>query len=155
MKAYVIKNKEGEYCQISFNGWIGFASELYNAYIYHSKQGAEGIIRDHKSQLGDCEVVEITIIETKDLEKDKDKEIEELKERWQENKKEMYFEYKKLQKEFEIKDKELFDTQEQLQQIRHQVCEEIREKVNECKNITWVDIQLILDQIEKGESGKE
>ena len=69
MKAYVIKNKEGKYCQISFNGWIGFASELYNAYIYHSKQGAEGIIKGHKYQLEDCEVVEITVAEG-DLEKE-------------------------------------------------------------------------------------
>lgn len=61
MKAYVIKNKEGKYCQISFNGWIGFVSELCCAYIYHSKKGAERIIKCHA--LDDCEVVEITIVE--------------------------------------------------------------------------------------------
>lgn len=61
MKAYVIKNNEGKYCQISFNGWMNFVSELCCAYIYHSQQGAEKLIKCH--ELEDCEVVEITIAE--------------------------------------------------------------------------------------------
>lgn len=61
MKAFVIKNKEGKYCQITFNGWINFVSELCCAYIYHSKQGSEKIIKCH--ELTDCEVVPVTIAE--------------------------------------------------------------------------------------------
>jgi hypothetical protein len=72
MKAYMIKNKEGKYCQISFNGCINFVSELYCAYMYHSQQGAEKIIKCH--ELEDCKVVEITIYEG-DLE-EKCKELE-------------------------------------------------------------------------------
>lgn len=63
MKAYAIKDKEGKYCQITFNGWINFVSELCCAYMYHAKQDAEKSI--DVWNLSDCQVVEITIEETK------------------------------------------------------------------------------------------
>lgn len=179
MKAYVIKNKEGKYCQITFNGCITFVSELCSAYIYHSKQGAEGIIKGHKHQLEDCQVVEITIAEVDNSKKEynetskyvdmlnkeiyelqnenlkqqlteKDKEIEELKDKLKRTENAHHQEVKEHLEYYNADQKYL----------HHQVCEEIMNYLrnNGFKYTSLVSYNLVkqaLDQIEKGESGKK
>lgn len=64
MRAFVIKNKEGKYWQWLFNHEPDWEEKLYNAFLHYSKEDAEKIIKCH--ELEDCEVVEITIEETKE-----------------------------------------------------------------------------------------
>ena len=73
MKAFAIKNKEGEY----YDCWsLGFTDIINECSIYQNREIAENDIKNciknskYLGYEGDCEVVEITIAETKDLEKD-------------------------------------------------------------------------------------
>lgn len=63
MKAYAIKNKEGKYWQFLHNEESEFVDEIYNAFFHYSKQDAKKSI--DVWNLSDCQVVEITIEETK------------------------------------------------------------------------------------------
>lgn len=96
MKAFVIKNKEGKYYKRYFDaGYVEFVDNFCFAELYTKKEGADDtkdfILRNkYRFNIENLEVVEITIAETKHLEQDinksleqqlaeKDKEIEELK----------------------------------------------------------------------------
>lgn len=138
MKAYVIKNKEGKYWQWLFNNEPDWEEKLYNGFMHYSQKDAEKSIEQW--QLKDCKVVEITIAEG-DLEKqlaEKDKEILLL-------------------------NREISTLPAHDEELRHQVCEEIREKLlrlcdwheDEISGYWYATekkINYVLEQIEEGES---
>ena len=163
-KAFVIKNKEGEYLQFfdEDSDDIGFTDDLTLAELYDKNE--KDIMEKAYSNM-EWEYIEITLQETKDLKQDinesleqqltkKDKEIKELKakletaEYW--NKK-----YDDLQ------------SQKDIQTIRKQVCDEIRNLAHNyfelviCDNcgnpidddcyMSSTDFCKILEQVEKVE----
>ena len=148
MKAFVIKNKEGKYFD---KECICFCRPDYVCceHIYYTIEHAKYHI-DYYG-LKDCEVVEITIVEG-DLEQqlaEKETKINELSDEHLELFGDMKT-YKNLWLAEQRKNKE----------IRKQVCDEIREKLqmnenNTCENtafgVYYDYLKEILDEIEKGE----
>lgn len=184
MKAYVIKNKEGKYFA-GFDNYNVFVTEkdITNAVMYRADR-YEKYELENSPEFEDCEVVEITIAEG-DLEKqlaEKDKEIKrqqknalvalnklndenkELKKEIEELKKDRNWwkEEHRLADKFnkELCEKYCYPAQELEPQLRHQICEEIRNKLPYFKYsfqepevprvdvIEMRDIEFILDEIE-------
>lgn len=159
MRAYVIKNKEGKIVDHFGNTIDRTYVELYNDRNFAKQNCPNG-----------CNVVAITIAEG-DLEQqlaEKDKEIEKYKQQC--------YDCKHLHKKLElnIKNKLINDIENLRAEkrdyeriIRHQVCQEIRERAldlyyftpNEVLEhfggnfylLSKYDLEEILDQIEKGE----
>ena len=172
MKSYIIKSKEGLYLSKYYNydysrvdGYykrVCWTNNLLNAKIFKK----EPILKNES----DCEVIEITIAEG-DLEQqlaEKDKKIEELKtkletaEYW--NKK--YDNAVEEIEELKFEKRNLSGLVEKVsskgqQEIRHQVCEEIKDWINthcawnevgHIKDLYWSDLNRSLYEIEQGES---
>lgn len=199
MKAYVIKNKEGKYFkQCSDNESVDFTDNILSCELYAKRIGAEStrdfIFRNaYKFNIEDLETVEITIAEG-----DLEQEIKELKTRiseledkdWyescikqlEEQNDKLIKERDEIQKELETSvdywKNEVFKkievkltgvTKEKIQEIRKQVCNEIREEAHNymeipiCEKcakgfydsiITSYDLKAILNQIEGKANGK-
>ena len=143
-KAFVIKNKEGEYLQcFDINSDdITFTNDLTLAQLYDKNE--KNIMEKAYSNMG-WEYIEITIAETKDLKQDinesleqqlaeKDREIEKLKakletaEYW--NKK-----YDDLQSQKDIKT------------IRKQVCDEIKKVIE--YHSEWYEQGYVINMVTK------
>ena len=185
-KAFVIKNKEGKYFQWLFNHEPDWEDKLYNGFMHYSKEDAEKSIIQW--QLGDCEVVEITIAEG-DLEKEiehwhnlfkqKEQQFQGVRERYHLlNRLQANYDKKdeKLEQQLAEKDKEIEELKDKLKrtekamhkevkehleyynadqkQIRKQVCDEIRDKglTDQIDGIKGVFISYqTLNAIEQGE----
>lgn len=183
MKAYVIKNKEGLYYTTHLNYEDIHTEDISEASIYDRKIANDIKLFLDKTtcQYGEkWEVVEITIAEG-----DLEQEIEELKTRiseledkdWyekcisqlEEQNDKLIKERDEIQKELETSvdywKNEVFKkmevkltgvTKEKIQEIRKQVCDEIRNSIEVAKlRYMWegksLEISKILDKIEKGE----
>ena len=177
MIVYAIKHKDGKFWQFLHNNKSEFVDDIYNAFFYYSKHDATIC----SWGLKDCKVVKVTIVEG-DLEQQlakKDNEINNLKELRKfeiEDKKELrenqLQEIIKLEKELAEKDKEIEEYKTQIkefcgtklvklidkkeQEIRKQVCDEIRNAIEVAKlRYMWegksLEISKILDKTEKGE----
>lgn len=152
MKAFVIKNKEGKYYEGLSEKWY---DSLDRCTYFKNKESAE-YERKKLLKLKNCEIIEITVAEG-DLEQqliEKDKEIEELKE----------FYDNMLRNKLEVKC--ISATEEKIKEIRKQVCEEIHEELrkqfgkhkdkylyreNESYNVAIANAISIVNKVELGE----